>query len=102
MHLFLTLHRTASLHIASLCFTMLAISSNTCQIYNTSLPLLFTFKKKISLTYKVCVFVTERCLDTDHEVFAKMLLSDGQLSQLEFTLYQKWFALLQVKAFFYY
>lgn len=40
------------------------------------------------------VFITERCLDTDHEVFAKMLHSDGQLDNLEYDLYQRWFNLL--------
>lgn len=40
------------------------------------------------------VFITERCLDTDHEVFAKMLHSDGQLDNLEYDLYQRWFTLL--------
>jgi deoxyadenosine/deoxycytidine kinase len=40
------------------------------------------------------VFITERCLDTDHEVFAKMLHADGQLDNLEFDLYERWFNLL--------
>lgn len=40
------------------------------------------------------VFITERCLDTDHEVFAKMLHADGQLDNLEYDLYQRWFTLL--------
>lgn len=44
------------------------------------------------------VFITERCLDTDHEVFAKMLHSDGQLDALEIDLYQRWFRLLQKNA----
>ena len=46
----------------------------------------------------VKVFITERCLDTDHEVFAKMLHSDGQLDALEIDLYQRWFRLLQKTA----
>jgi deoxyadenosine/deoxycytidine kinase len=40
------------------------------------------------------IFITERCLDTDHEVFAKMLHADGQLDNLEFDLYERWFSLL--------
>jgi deoxyadenosine/deoxycytidine kinase len=44
------------------------------------------------------VFITERCLDTDHEVFAKMLHSDGQLDALEIDLYQRWFRMLQKTA----
>lgn len=47
-------------------------------------------------TYKV--FVTERCLDTDHEVFAKMLRADRQIDKLEMTLYERWFNLLQQTA----
>lgn len=44
------------------------------------------------------IFITERCLDTDHEVFAKMLNADGQLDLMEFTLYERWFGLLQQTA----
>ena len=44
------------------------------------------------------VFVTERCLDTDDKVFAKMLREDGSLCALEHELYQKWFCLLQQTA----
>lgn len=44
------------------------------------------------------VFVTERCLDTDDKVFAKMLREDGSLCALEHELYQKWFNLLQQTA----
>ena len=44
------------------------------------------------------VFVTERCLDTDDKVFAKMLREDGSLCSLEHELYQKWFHLLQETA----
>lgn len=47
---------------------------------------------------KPVVFITERCLDTDHEVFAKMLHADGQLDSLEFDLYERWFALLMQTA----
>jgi len=34
------------------------------------------------------VFVTERCLDADYQVFAKTLMSDGSLDSLELQLYQ--------------
>jgi deoxyadenosine/deoxycytidine kinase len=44
------------------------------------------------------VFVTERCLDTDDKVFAKMLREDGSLCALEHELYQKWFDLLKQTA----
>lgn len=41
------------------------------------------------------VFVTERCLDTDDQVFAKMLKDDGLLDKLEHELYSKWLKLLK-------
>lgn len=44
------------------------------------------------------IFITERCLDTDHQVFAKMLASDKMLGSLEFDLYQRWFKLLEETA----
>lgn len=44
------------------------------------------------------IFLTERCLDTDHQVFARMLHSQGQLDALEFELYQRWFNMLQKAA----
>ncbi len=37
------------------------------------------------------VFVTERCLDTDYHVFAKMLYDDGKMDLLEWDLYKMWY-----------
>ena len=36
------------------------------------------------------VYITERCLDTDHKVFAQMLHDGGKMDSLEFTLYERW------------
>jgi deoxycitidine kinase len=36
------------------------------------------------------VLVMERCLDTDAEVFAKMLKAEGILNTIEWDLYQRW------------
>lgn len=44
------------------------------------------------------IFITERCLDTDYQVFAKMLRDDKLIDALEFTLYEKWFSLLKETA----
>ena len=44
------------------------------------------------------VFVTERCLDTDKEVFAKLLRLSGQLDKLEYKLYETWYDLISVKS----
>ncbi len=44
------------------------------------------------------VYVTERCLDTDHEVFAKMLFADGFLDRLEYDLYQQWYNMIKEKS----
>jgi deoxyadenosine/deoxycytidine kinase len=38
-----------------------------------------------------CVIITERCLYTDREVFAKMLYDSGNISQIEYSIYLKWF-----------
>ena len=37
------------------------------------------------------IFVTERCIETDARVFAKMLADDGDIDALEMTLYETWF-----------
>lgn len=41
------------------------------------------------------VFVTERCLDTDYHVFAKMLRDQGLIDKLEFELYDRLYRHLQ-------
>ena len=41
------------------------------------------------------VFVTERCLDTDYQVFTKMLRAEGSIDKLEYDLYECWFSLLK-------
>jgi deoxyadenosine/deoxycytidine kinase len=42
------------------------------------------------------VFLTERCLETDHNVFTKMLQEEGSINKLEHDLYNRW--LKQLKA----
>ena len=37
------------------------------------------------------IFVTERCIQTDANVFAKLMTKDGDMDSLEWTLYKKWF-----------
>lgn len=37
------------------------------------------------------VFVTERCIDTDYYVFAKMLYDDGHMNLMEWDLYKMWY-----------
>lgn len=44
------------------------------------------------------VFVTERCLDTDYQVFTKMLYKEGSIDKLEFELYRRWLAHLRLTA----
>jgi len=38
-----------------------------------------------------CVFVTERCLETDYHVFAQMLKDDGMMDAMEWDLYKMWY-----------
>jgi len=37
------------------------------------------------------IIITERCLNTDRYVFAKMLYDDGKLDEIEYHIYLKWF-----------
>ena len=37
------------------------------------------------------IFITERCLLSDYEIFAQMLYEQGTLLEEEFTIYKKWF-----------
>lgn len=41
------------------------------------------------------VFITERSIEADKNVFAAMLAADGDMSPLELTLYMKWYAQTQ-------
>jgi deoxyadenosine/deoxycytidine kinase len=37
------------------------------------------------------IFITERCVDTDAKVFAKIMLEDKDIDRLEWDLYRKWY-----------
>lgn len=37
------------------------------------------------------IFITERCVQTDMHVFAKLMHNDGEMDGLEWGLYKKWF-----------
>ena len=37
------------------------------------------------------IIITERCLDTDRYVFAKMLYDNGKIEDVEYQIYLKWF-----------
>ena len=41
------------------------------------------------------IIITERCLFTDREVFAKMLYDDGKIEEVEYKIYLKWFHTFQ-------
>ena len=49
------------------------------------------WKENPNTKYKSNVFITERCLLTDRYVFAEMLHENGDLNELEWILYTKWF-----------
>jgi len=42
------------------------------------------------------IFVTERCVDTDFNVFAKMLHEDGSINKMEWDIYRQWYRFLSV------
>lgn len=37
------------------------------------------------------VFITERCVDTDYNIFAKLMTADKQMNGMETDLYHRWF-----------
>lgn len=41
------------------------------------------------------IIITERCLMTDREVFAKMLYDQGKIEEVEYLIYLKWFNTFQ-------
>ena len=43
------------------------------------------------LKKNVEIIFTERCVYTDINVFAQMLFDSGKMSNIEFTIYKKWF-----------
>jgi deoxyadenosine/deoxycytidine kinase len=49
-----------------------------------------TIAKQKSVSAGKQVYITERCIDTDHKVFAQMLHDDNKMDSLEYTLYERW------------
>lgn len=47
------------------------------------------FREALSQNYDI--IITERCVHTDKEVFAKMLYDSGKIEEIEYTIYNKWF-----------
>lgn len=48
-------------------------------------------KKAIEENPSAKVIITERCLQTDRNVFAKMLFHDKKIRDIDYQIYQKWF-----------
>lgn len=44
------------------------------------------------------IFVTERCIETDHNVFAKMLHDESSIDKLEWDLYRQWYHLMTMNS----
>ena len=64
----------------SFAFQMMAYISRLSQI-----------KKVLAESSKNTIIITERCLFTDFNIFAKMLYSSGMLSTIEYRIYTLWF-----------
>jgi deoxyadenosine/deoxycytidine kinase len=47
------------------------------------------FRKALKGDYDV--IITERCLNTDCNVFAKMLYDSGSIEEIEYVIYKRWF-----------
>ena len=47
--------------------------------------------KKAIKEYRGAIIVTERCLETDRHVFAKMLYDSGKIEEVEYKIYLRWF-----------
>ena len=44
--------------------------------------------------YKNNIFITERCVETDFRIFAKMLHDDGFINKIEWDIYKQWYVYL--------
>lgn len=55
----------------------------------------FTVKEPLGKDGGSSVFITERCLDTDYHVFAKMLRDQGSIDSLEFGIYSRLYDFLR-------
>jgi thymidylate kinase len=42
-------------------------------------------------SYQDVIIVTERCIFTDREIFAKMLFNDSKIEKIEYSIYLNWF-----------
>ena len=38
-----------------------------------------------------CIILSERCIYTDREIFAKMLFDSGKIEEINYSIYLKWF-----------
>jgi len=47
---------------------------------------------RTALSENYDIIITERCVHTDKEVFARMLYDSGKIEEIEFAIYNKWFA----------
>jgi deoxyadenosine/deoxycytidine kinase len=45
------------------------------------------------------IFITERCIDTDYNVFAKMLYDDGHMNLMEWDLYKMWYSFVKGQSY---
>ena len=52
---------------------------------------LATFKQAVKENPDAILFITERSLDTDKHVFAKMLYESGKIESVNYQIYMKWF-----------
>ena len=52
---------------------------------------LATFKQAVKENPRATIFITERSLDTDKNVFAKMLYESGKIDSVNYQIYMKWF-----------
>ena len=46
---------------------------------------------KIAISKGYDIIITERSLETDRQIFAKMLYNDGKIASVEYQIYLKWF-----------
>jgi deoxyadenosine/deoxycytidine kinase len=68
-------------------FQTCALLSRFQNIETAMIP--FTMKEHLGKIEGCQVFITERCLDTDYHVFAKMLRDQGKMDSLEFGIYSR-------------
>jgi deoxyadenosine/deoxycytidine kinase len=69
-----------------------AFSFQNCVFLTRTINLINCINKwKTDKDYESNIFITERCVATDFNIFVKMLYDDGFIDKLEWSIYKQWY-----------